>query len=425
MTGIYLQKKKLGKKKKNKVPIILHVGRICREKRIDFLIKGFKKLLRRREAELIITSDGPDRERLEKLVKDLKIEDHVTFTGYVSEKKRDQLYRDADVFVTASKTETQGIVLVEALSIGCPVVVQNSLGFKDVIQDGFNGFMFNSEREMIKKIQKILDDKKIQNNFRINGRKSIKELTVEKTTDKLFDVYYDSAYPHKISVIIPTYKEEKYIKKTLESVNKQTYPNFETIVVDSNSPDKTREIAKKHADIVINLKERGISKGRNVGARASTGEILLFLDADTILKPNFLKHISHLFRMGGNVGASGYVKTTGKITDRLIYSLCSEVAWVLSKIRQPRFYGMCIAVRKKTYNKIGGFNEKLQTAEDMEFTKEMNRHGRCILNRNAVAFTSPRRVAGMGTVNAIMFHAKNFVTYSLFKKAEKDYPVTR
>ena len=425
MTGIYLEKRRLSKKKKSKIPTILHVGRICKEKRIDFVIKGFKRLLRRRDARLVITSDGPDRDRLEKMVTDLGIEDKVTFTGYVSDRKRDQLYRDADVFVTASKTETQGIVLVEALSIGCPVVVQNSLGFKDVIKDGYNGFMFRSEGEMIRKITKILDDKKLRNKFRFNGRESAKELTVEKTTDKLFDVYYDLAYSKKISVIIPTYKEEKYIKKTLLSVKNQKYPNYETIVVDSNSPDRTRTIARKYANKVINLRERGISKGRNTGAKVATGDILLFLDADTVLQPDFLKHISVLFNIKRTVGASGYIKTKGKAIDRLIYALCSEVAWVLSKIRQPRFYGMCIAVRKDIFDRIGGFNEALHTAEDMEFTKDMNKYGKCILHRNAIAYTSPRRIAGMGTVNAVMFHTKNFINYSLFRKPAKDYPTTR
>ena len=55
----------------------------------------------------------------------------------------------------------------------------------------------------------------------------------------------------------------------------------------------------------------------------------------------------------------------------------------------------------------------------------MNKYGKCILSRDAVAYTSPRRVEGMGTVNAVIFHIRNFINYSVFKKSAKDYPVTR
>jgi len=100
----------------NKVPVILHVGRLSREKRIDFLLECFKEFLKKREARLIITSDGPERKHLELLVQKLEISKNVKFTGYLSNKALSKLYSSADVFVSASDTETQGIVLLEAFA---------------------------------------------------------------------------------------------------------------------------------------------------------------------------------------------------------------------------------------------------------------------------------------------------------------------
>jgi len=88
----------------------------------------------------------------------------------------------------------------------------------------------------------------------------------------------------KISVIIPTLQEEKYIATTLSKLTKIT-PQIEIIVVDGGSEDNTVKIARGFTDKVYEIKERGISKARNYGAKYSNGDILLFLDAD-VMPPN-------------------------------------------------------------------------------------------------------------------------------------------
>ena len=296
---------------------------------------------------------------------------------------------------------------------------------RDIVKNNLNGLLFNNDHEMERAIIKIIKNEKLSQKLSNNALKLIKDYSIESTSAKLMNIYKNELYSKKVSVVIPTYKEEKFIEKTLRAVAKQTYPNYEIVVVDSNSPDRTRQLAKKYTKKVFNLKQRGISKGRNYGARHSDGDIILFLDADTIIEPDFLMNMTRVFRRENVAGASGYVKTTGKAINRLIFMLCSEVAWVFSKIKRPMFYGMCVAVRRDVYNKIGGFNEKLHTAEDIEFTRDMSKYGKCILSRDAIAYTSPRRVTGMGTFNAVMFHIKNFVNYSLFRKSAKDYPVAR
>ena len=107
----------------------------------------------------------------------------------------------------------------------------------------------------------------------------------------------------KISVIIPALNEEKYILHSLEGLKKQSFKDFEVIVCDGNSTDRTREIAKKYAMVVIE-KRKGMAAGRNGGARVAKGDILVFLDADTKPSKDLLKVYSNAFT-NGTVAATG------------------------------------------------------------------------------------------------------------------------
>src|SRR3989344_9564824 len=90
-TGVKL--KKFSKIKKSIPPIILHVGRLSAEKNVDLILRAFAKIKEKTSAKLVITSDGPARQELEKLTYDLGISDYVNFSGYISEKEKENLYR--------------------------------------------------------------------------------------------------------------------------------------------------------------------------------------------------------------------------------------------------------------------------------------------------------------------------------------------
>jgi len=181
------------KRKSNKIPLILHVGRLCKEKRIDFLLESFKEFLEKRNAKFIITSDGPERKHLENLAKHLGISKNVKFTGYLSNSALAKIYSKADVFVSASDTETQGIVLLEAFASGCPVLVRNALGFKDFVKDGKNGYLFDTKDEFFNKLNKLLDNKNIRNKFSKEGLKILDNFIASNIIKKL-DKIYSNAY---------------------------------------------------------------------------------------------------------------------------------------------------------------------------------------------------------------------------------------
>ncbi len=184
-TGIKTKKKT--KTKKFETPTILHVGRVTKEKRIDHLIKAFAKL-KDKQYQLIITSEGPYRKELERFVKKNKIE-NVKFYGYVSDKKMEELYKKSHLFACASKSETQGLVLLEAMSNGCPVLVSESMGFKDFVIDGVNGMFFKKESEIPDKIEEIIKDKKLRKILIKNGYETTKKYTMKNCCKKLEKVY--------------------------------------------------------------------------------------------------------------------------------------------------------------------------------------------------------------------------------------------
>ena len=108
----------------------------------------------------------------------------------------------------------------------------------------------------------------------------------------------------EISVIIPTLNEEKYIPLVLEGLKKQTFKSFETIVVDGGSEDRTREIARKCATVLIERKN-GVGCARNLGAAHAKGRILVFIDADTKPSANLLATYAKVLNGNDIVASTG------------------------------------------------------------------------------------------------------------------------
>lgn len=118
--------------------LLLHVGRVAREKNIEFLIQAMVRIRRHRpKVTLLLAGDGPARRELQGLVRALALESHVRFLGYLDrDGELQSCYRAADAFVFASRTETQGLVLLEAMACGTPVVSLARMGTRDLLLQG-------------------------------------------------------------------------------------------------------------------------------------------------------------------------------------------------------------------------------------------------------------------------------------------------
>ncbi|MCL5430076.1 MAG: glycosyltransferase [Candidatus Marsarchaeota archaeon] len=166
--------------------IVLYVGRISREKRIETLLKS-AKILRDEKVRFVIVGTGPSMAYYTRMAERLGVSDRVTFTGFVSDKVLPKYYAACDVFCIPSTFETQGIVSIEAMATGKPVVGADSLALSEVIKNGKNGEKF-PENDSIKCAAKI---KKVINN--VSSYKEIvnsaSKYSVESTTDELLNVY--------------------------------------------------------------------------------------------------------------------------------------------------------------------------------------------------------------------------------------------
>jgi len=220
----------------------------------------------------------------------------------------------------------------------------------------------------------------------------------------------------------------------LKSILNQDFQGkLETIVVDSNSPDNTKRIAHKYSNKVINVKTRGVSKARNLGAKHAKGELLLFLDADTVLDPGFIVDMYEKLTEPKVVCISG---TVGGLERRSIfeylfkllhYKLMNTVSALTAQIGFPFFPTVCCACKKTAFDEIGGFDEGLAVAEDLVFSLRMGRVGKCLVAKGAKAYTSVRRVRKNGLLRNYMMYFKNYFRVFILNQKPwiHDFPHTR
>ncbi len=130
-------------------PLLLYVGRVAYEKNIDFLLRMFARVRRQRpDALFVIAGEGPAREHLVKLARELGISSDVRFIGYLNRSTElPDCYAAGDAFVFASRTETQGLVLLEAMAQGTPVVSTAELGTRSILTEGCGAFVVPEDEE--------------------------------------------------------------------------------------------------------------------------------------------------------------------------------------------------------------------------------------------------------------------------------------
>ncbi len=141
--------------------IVLFVGRIAKEKNINFLLEAFKKLNEKMEnTTLMIVGDGPEKQEIIHKITHLGLREKVILTGYIPRDDVVEYYRQSDLFAFASVTETQGLVVLEALAAGLPVVAIAKEGIADVLVDGKGCLLIDdvSITPFVAKMEKILTE---------------------------------------------------------------------------------------------------------------------------------------------------------------------------------------------------------------------------------------------------------------------------
>jgi len=138
------------------VMLACFVGRLGKEKSVDVLLDYWAKTIKPDEKiRLLIIGDGPERERLEKMAHELGIADMVTFTGKVMHDELPPYYASCDVYITASLSDTNSISMLEGMATGLPVLKRFDRLNENEVQNGKNGYIFNSPEEMAKELRQI------------------------------------------------------------------------------------------------------------------------------------------------------------------------------------------------------------------------------------------------------------------------------
>ncbi len=207
----------------------------------------------------------------------------------------------------------------------------------------------------------------------------------------------------KFSVIIPAFNEERYITKTLRGLREQTIKDFEIIVKDGKSKDRTVEIAKKHADKVVSERDFSAADARNQGAKYANGDILVFVDSDTELPPYALEKFADLMEKDDVVGGScRKLPEGGDVLDRLVYEFVNVSIFFSPYLRVGGAHGNCMFIRRSVFNKIGGFNPKIKVAEEQELVRSALRFGKFVFLLDMCVLENPRRIREWGRVKLYM-----------------------
>jgi len=174
------------------VPILLHVGRLDVDKSVEIVVRAAARSMARSDAHLLVVGDGTEKVRLMRLCKELGIEGRSHFPGYVTSRQDlADVYRMADIFITASEIETQGIVLLEAAACGLPIVAVNATCIPEIVEHGLNGFLV-APRDVVSMadhLSLLLSDRNKARIMGTSGCSISKNFSKQKTIDEHVYLY--------------------------------------------------------------------------------------------------------------------------------------------------------------------------------------------------------------------------------------------
>lgn len=204
----------------------------------------------------------------------------------------------------------------------------------------------------------------------------------------------------KVSFVIPAYNEEALVGETVSRLHDAATDldlEYEIIVVNDNSDDRTAEVAAEAGARVIDIERRQIAAARNAGATEATGDILIFVDADTVI-PRATLDAAMRALAAGAVGGGATIRFNGHIP------LIAHIS--LGILQWPmRWGGMCggcfMFMKREAFDAVGGFDEQFYASEEIWLARALRQHGRFVILWEA-ALTSGRKLRIYGTIKLML-----------------------
>lgn len=192
-------------KKKYKIAdtdfVIGSIGRIAKEKSLDVELKAIKPLIDEKpNIKVFIIGDGPELNNLKELVKKLGIDKNVIFTGLIDYSLVPTYFNMLNIMISFSKTETQGLTIIEGLAASTPVLCISDDSFKEMVQDGYNGYLFENDAEFRSYVKKLSEDKALYNELAVNAKNSVYRYSKEVFAADILKVYSRAITKNRIKL---------------------------------------------------------------------------------------------------------------------------------------------------------------------------------------------------------------------------------
>lgn len=207
-----------------------------------------------------------------------------------------------------------------------------------------------------------------------------------------------------LSIVIPSLNEEKFIGNLLNDILNNTYKDYEIIVSDSGSEDKTKEIVERFAANYPNIKlveaKKGAAAARNDGALHAKGEYILFLDADQRIPINFIEgSMQEMEERGLDMGGHYARPTTNRFIDRLFWFVCNNFVFRTAQYISPAAStGTGLIVKRILHEKIKGFDEEIHVTHDHDYVKRASNQGKFKMLKSVKSRFNMRRFDEEGRV---------------------------
>lgn len=239
-------------------------------------------------------------------------------------------------------------------------------------------------------------------------------------------------------MIVPVFQEEKLLEGLLRLFNREVRKkyNFEVIVSDGGSTDRSIEIAEKYADTVVRHigKERqNIAQGRNCGAEVARGKSLVFINADT--RPaNFNEFLDLIYKWSVSDQTKSdalacYVTgfpEEARFKDSIFYTLHNAYVWLLNMLGLGMGRGECQVISSDVFRKVGGYNGRIAAGEDFDLYRRISHEHKVEFNKKLHVLESPRRFRKYGYLKTIYYWTVNSLSVWFWgRSVSKDWEAVR